>query len=203
MNQLVIRRTQQRIAGVWAETRLINHALRVFNPHADGKGLGLHRDAARMQHGKAIARAMAEGEDHMIRLNHFAIGQNQTTQVALPISFGLNQYIIHPRAEAVFTAQGFDFGADMFHHGNQPKCADMRFGDVQNLLRRAGFDEFSEHLAPVMARIADLAIELAVGKSARPAFAILHIAFGVQHATPPKPPSILGAFAHHLAAFQD
>jgi len=31
----------------------------------------------------------------------------------------------------------------------------------------------------------------------------LHIAFGVEHATAPEAPSILGAFANHLAAFQN
>ena len=203
MHQLVIRRTQKRIASIGAKTRAVNHALRVFNAHTDGKGLGLHGNTMRLQHGEAIACAMAKGEYRVVRFNHLSALKHKAAQVARTIGAGFDDQVIHPRTKAIFTAQGFDLRTDMFHHGNQPKRADMRLGDIENLLRRAGLHKFRQHLAPVMARVADLAIELAIGKSASATFAILHIAFRVQHAAPPQAPGILGAFAHHLAAFQD
>jgi len=45
---------------------------------------------------------------------------------------------------------------------DQAERADMRLGDEQDLLGRAGLDEFAEHLARQMARVADLAPQLAV-----------------------------------------
>ena len=90
-----------------------------------------------------------------------------------------------------------------FHHGHQPEGADMGMGLGEDFLRRAGLDEFGQHLAAQMARVLDLAVELAVGKSAGAAFAELDIGFRVEHRAPPQAPGVLGALAHHLAALQD
>src|SRR3546814_8672638 len=38
-------------------------------------------------------------------------------------------------------------------HGHQPEGADVRLADVEDLLGRAGLDEFGQHLAAVMMRI--------------------------------------------------
>ena len=58
-------------------------------------------------------------------------------------------------------------------------------------------------LRPRIARILDLAVELAVGEGAGAAFAELHVRFGIEHAAAPQAPGVLGAFAHHLAAIED
>src|SRR3954470_15910266 len=77
----------------------------------------------------------------------------------------------------------------------------MRLG--QDLRGRAGLDEFGQHLAVEVAAVLDPAVELAVGKSASAAFAELDVAFRVEHALAPQPPSVLGPLAHDLAAFDD
>ena len=105
--------------------------------------------------------------------------------------------------EAIFAAQPFDGGAQAFHHGHQPEGADMGMRLGEDFLRRAGLDEFGQHLAAQMARVLDLAVELAVGKSAGAAFAELDIGFRRQHAIAPQGPGVLGALAHRLAALQD
>ena len=73
----------------------------------------------------------------------------------------------------------------------------------QDLGRGAGLDELGQHLAPQMAGVLDLAVELAVGKGARPALAELHIALGIERAPAPQAPGILGPLAHDLAAVED
>ena len=78
----------------------------------------------------------------------------------------------------------------------------MRVGDVQDFFRRACGDEFLHHLAPQMARVAHLAVELAVAEQSRAAFAELHVAFRIQLAAPPQAPGVLRALAHRLAALQ-
>src|SRR3546814_9686182 len=77
----------------------------------------------------------------------------------------------------------------------------MRLG--QNIVRRARRDEFLQHLASQEARILHPAIELAVGKSPRPALAELDIAVGIQLGPAPQAPCILGPLPHHLAPVQD
>ena len=66
----------------------------------------------------------------------------------------------------------------------------------QDLLRRAGADELVEHLARQVARVADLAPELAVGERAGAAFAELHVRLRIEHAAPPQAPGVAGALAH-------
>ncbi len=78
----------------------------------------------------------------------------------------------------------------------------MRLGHIQDLFRRTGFDEFVQHLARQVARVADLAPQLAVAEGTGTAFAELHIAVGVEHTLAPQAPSVLGALAHGTTAFQ-
>ena len=79
----------------------------------------------------------------------------------------------------------------------------MRLGDEADLLGRAGADELVDHLAREVARIADLAPELAVGERPGAAFAELHVRLGVEHAAAPQAPGVLGALAHGAAALED
>ena len=79
----------------------------------------------------------------------------------------------------------------------------MGLADVKNFRRRTGLDEFGEDLAPPEVWVLDLAVELAVGKGAGAAFAELDIGLRIELALAPQAESVLGAFAHRLAALQD
>ncbi|PAV73697.1 hypothetical protein WR25_23453 [Diploscapter pachys] len=79
----------------------------------------------------------------------------------------------------------------------------MRVRLGQDFLGRARFHELGQHLAVEMARILDPAVKLAVRERTRPALTELDVRFGVELATPPQTPGILGALAHHLAAIDD
>ncbi|MNR60959.1 hypothetical protein D3C85_1825670 [compost metagenome] len=52
--------------------------------------------------------------------------------------------------------------------------------DVEDFGAGSGFDEFLEHLAAVVLRVADLAVELAVREGSRSAFAELGVGLGVE-----------------------
>ena len=93
--------------------------------------------------------------------------------------------------------------AHAFDHRHQAERADMRLGDVEDFLRRAGLDELGQHLAAEVMRVLDLAVELAVGERAGAAFAELHVRFRIEHRLAPQAPGVLGALAHHLAALED
>src|SRR3546814_18991346 len=74
----------------------------------------------------------------------------------------------------------------------------MRLADVEDFVRRAGLDEFVQHLAAVELRVLDLTVELAVAEQAGAAFTELHVRRRVQPALAPQAPGLLGALAHRL-----
>jgi hypothetical protein len=76
------------------------------------------------------------------------------------------------------------------------------FAEVENFLGRARLDELRQHFAPEMARVLDLAVQLAVRERAGAAFAELHVRFRIELRFPPEFPRILGALAHFLAALE-
>ena len=106
-------------------------------------------------------------------------------------------------AEAVLATESLDLSPHVLDNGDEAERTDVRLSDVKNFLGRAGFHELSEHLATVMARIADAAVQLAVGKRAGAALAKLRVRCGIEHATPPETPCVLRALAHDLAALED
>ena len=65
VHQLVVGRAQQRVAGVLAPARAVDHALRVLDAHADRERLGHHVHAVAVQHAEAVARAVAQRQHHV------------------------------------------------------------------------------------------------------------------------------------------
>ena len=144
----------------------------MLDAKADGKWLGLDSDALGMKHGEDVAGAMAHRQDHMIGGDLLAALKPHALHRAV-LEDQLGDFAL----EAIFAAQSLDGGAQRFHHGHQPEGADMGMGLGENVFRRARLHEFVQHFAAQMAGILDLAVELAVGESARAAFAELHIGF--------------------------
>ena len=203
MRQAIGRRAKDLVARKCPIARLVDKRLRMLDPHANRKGLGLHINPAIMRHLKGIAGRMPHRHDHMAGLQHLARGQHQPAQPARTIRRHGNVQILHPRRKAIFPAQLFNRLADRHHHRHQSKRANMRMRLGQNILGRPRFHKFDQHLAPQMARVLDAAVELAIRKRPRPALAKLHIAFRVQHRAPPQPPGVLGPLAHRLAALEN
>ena len=97
----------------------------------------------------------------MVGIDLLAVGQFDATDAS-----ALDAQVAHAGAEADLAAQRFDLGAHLLDHAHQPEGADVRLADIDDLRRRAGLDEFGEHLAAAIGRILDLAVELAVRKGA-------------------------------------
>eukprot|EP01136_Pigoraptor_vietnamica_P016349 Opistho-1_new@4810 len=197
MHQLVIGCTEDLVAGIGAEAGTVDDGLRMLDAVADREGLGLHENAALVQHREGVARAVAQGQHDVIAADLLARFEHHAADVV-----ALDQHIADLLLEADLAAQRLDVRAHLLDHADQPEGADVRFGDVEDFLRRAGLHELGQHLARQVARVADLAPQLAVREGAGAALAELHIRFGIQHAAAPQPPGVLGALAHRLAAFQ-
>jgi hypothetical protein len=115
---------------------------------------------------------------------------------------GFDVQVHHLLAKADLATQRFDLRTHLLDHADQAEGADVRLGHVEDFFGRTGLHKLGQHLAREVARVADLAPQLAVAEGAGAAFAELHVRFGVQHALAPQAPGVLGALAHRLAALQ-
>ncbi|MFN9966096.1 MAG: hypothetical protein ACK52N_04470 [Lysobacteraceae bacterium] len=148
------------------------------------------------------AGAVAQRHHDVVGARGFAAGQHHAAQVAHACGIHVDQQVIHALREADFAAQAFDDAPHVLHHRHQAEGADVRLADVEDFIGRTGLHEFVQHLAAEVALVADLAVELAVGKRARTALAVLHVRLGVQHFLAPQAEGVHGALAHLLAALQ-
>jgi hypothetical protein len=159
--------------------------------------------AAVKEHLEGVARTMphrqhdVRGLDHLTRLKH------ETPEPAHASCVRVDHQIVDAMLPAILPAQLLDRGAHMLDHRDKPEGADMRVRFGQYLRRRTGGHEFGQDLAPEEARILDLAPQFSIGKGAGTPLAKLDVRFGVEHASPPQPPRILGPLANHLAPVKD
>ena len=203
MHELVVGRAQPLVAGGCAVTAAVDQRLRMLDAHADRERLGLDRHAALHQHLERVAGAVADRQHDMIGRDLRAVFQHHARDPAAAVRPLVDREVDDLAAKAILAAELLDRAAHVFHDGDQPEGADMRLGEIEDFGRRAGLDELGQHLAAVVMRVLDLAVQLAVGERAGAAFAELHIGFRVQLAPPPQAPGVLGALAHHLAALQE
>ena len=166
VHQLVVGRAQQRVPRVPAEPGAVDQALRVLNAKTDGKRLGFHEHTALMQHDGGVAGAVAQRQHHMVGAQFVsrvvACFGVQVLYCQPANSTAFNQHVAHALLKADLTAQGNDLLAHVFDHLDQLEGADVRFADQQNLRWCAGLDELQHHLAAQVARVLDLAPQLAV-----------------------------------------
>ena len=198
MDQLVVGRAKQWMTGARPIASAINQPLRMLDAEADRKGFGFDVNATLVQHRKRIACAVADGEDDMVAAQFAAVGEAKSANLAV-----LDDDIVYALTEPEFATQRLNIGAHAFDHLDQPKRADMRFADSEDLLRCTRLDELFEHLATVVLWILDLAVQLAVGKRAGAAFTELHVGFRIKHAVAPERPGVASALAHGFATLDD
>ena len=198
MHKLVVGGAEQRIAGVGSEPGLVDQRLRVFDAETDGKRLGFHEDAGRVQHGEGVTRAVTEGEDDLMRHDCFAVHQRHALYGAV-----FDLYPGDTALETDFAAQRDDFGAHALNHADEAEGADVGMCDVEDFLRRPRLDELLQDLAPEKARVFHLAVELAVREGSGATFTELNVRFRVELVAAPQLPGVLRAFAHGLATFEN
>ena len=206
VHQFVFGRAQRRIASMSAPAGAVDQSLRMLDAKADGKRLGLDVDAALVQHGKGVARTVAQRQHDLIgaQLMRLASGLVEHREAAnvFFISAPLDQYVGHALLKADFAAQRNDLLTQVFHHLDELEGANVRMRFKKDVSWRTGLDKFDHHLAAQVARVLDLAVELTVRKRAGAAFAKLNIRFGIEHIFSPQAPGVLGALANGLAALQ-
>ena len=157
VHQLVVGGAEDLVPGLGAPAGLVDHALGVLDAKADREGLGLDVDAAVMDHLEGVAGAVPDGEDDVVRLDELAVRQAHALDPAV-----LDRQVVDAGLEADLAAEREDRRAHGLDDRDQAEGADVGPVDVEDLGRGAGLDELLEHLAPVVVRIAHLAVELAV-----------------------------------------
>ena len=181
--QLVIRRAQRGMARKIAVLRAVDERLRVLDARADGECLLRHDEMGFVQHGKGVARAVADGQHKRLR------GQLVLTLRILPDDGA--QFAAtankpgHACAEVNLAAELEDAPAHGAHHARQPVRADVGLGVDEDVTRRAEAHERAQHMRD--ARVLRARVQLAVGERARAAFAELHVRFGLEGALPGLP----------------
>ena len=207
MHELVIGRAEQRAVGLLAVAALIDERLRMLDAKSNRERLGLDEHAASMQHFEGVARAVADGEHEVVGGDPFAAGKNNPAHARSALAIGRRKLlefdVVDARFEADLAAEGDDLRAHLLDHAHQSESSDVRLVDEHDLFRRAGLDELVEHFAAVVPRILDLAVEFAVGKCSRAAFAELRVRLGIEHSLAPHEECVLGALAHSLTALED
>ena len=205
MHQLVIRCTKHRIARARTEPRAINQTLRMLNAEADRERFCLDINATIKQHLERVTRAVADGENHVVGANGFAVFEHDAANLFAFVGgrSGIEFKIDHFVLKAKFAAERLDGFADVFNHFHESKRAHVRLAGIHDFIRRSGLDKLLQNLATVVLRILHLRPQFAVRKRARTAFAKLYVGLRVKLAFAPKRPRIFGPFAHDFAALQD
>ena len=200
VHELVFRCPQLRVAGAAAPARGVDQPLRVLDAEAHRKRFALHRHALGVEHRKAVAGAMAHGHHHLLGGDEAAIGEGHAANRVIA---WVELQPIHTALECDLAPEGGDLRPQASHHRGQLEGADVGMVQHQDLGIGACRHQLLKHLAAQMARIAHLAVELAVGKGAGAAFAELGVGLRVERAFAlPEAEGIGAAFLHRFAALQ-
>ena len=115
-----------------------------------------------MQHGHGVARAVAQRQDDLIGTQLVA---GRVVEVlngqAANVPF-FNQHVTHALFKTHLTAQRNDLLAHVLDHLDQREGAKVGLADQQDLFGCTRFDKLLHDLAAQVARVLDLAPELAV-----------------------------------------
>ena len=178
----------------------IDQALGVFDPQAHREGFGLHRYAQAVQPDEGVPGAVTHGQDHLAGPNPLAIGQQHPAHGMVG---RIQIQSFHPLLKTHLAPQGFNAGPEAAHHRGQLEGADVGPVAGEDFGGGAGGHQLFEHLAHVSGRLADLAIELAIGKRPGAPLAELGIGFALEGPfAPPEAKGVGCALLHRLAPLQ-
>lgn len=117
----------------------------MLNAHTHGEWLLLHAHALPEQRLHGVARAVTDGENHRVGADFlcFAAAEHRDALYAFAAHHQPGQARVKPH----LTAQLDDFLPHRAHNALEQIRADVRFCDVQDVLRRAMVDEGLQHRA--------------------------------------------------------
>ena len=143
--ELVVCRLQRGVRPAFAVLALADERLRMLNAHTHGEWLLLHAHALPEQRLHGVARAVTDGENHRVGADFlcFAAAEHRDALHAFAAHHQTGQARVKPH----LTAQLDDFLPHRAHNALEQIRADVRFCDVQDVLRRAVIDEGLQHRA--------------------------------------------------------
>ena len=133
-----------------AKARAVNGRLWMFNTKTNRERLGFNINALIIEHLKAVAGAVANGENNMPAMQGFTTAQSDTGNLtmAFSIQFAICFFISLAKntfnllLKAYFTTQTNNLGTHILNHGDQLKGADMGSALGKDFLWRTGDDKF-------------------------------------------------------------
>ena len=149
MHELVVGGAEDRVAGAVAE------AARSISDCGCSMRTPIEKGLASMETPRAwsicerVARAVADREHDVIGRHVLAVGEHHATHAPSPSAIDVE--IVDPLSKRYSPPSASIVGAHALDHRHQPERADVRLGDVEDFFRRAGLDEFGQHLAAVVA----------------------------------------------------
>ena len=112
----------------------------MLHPHPHGDRLEFDGDALSVQHFKDVAGRVTRGEDHLVRIQPFAVRRLDATNRAIG-----DEQFGHPGVEKNLSALGQDPLTHCFDDRRQFVRADMRMRIDQDLPRGAEADQGLQH----------------------------------------------------------
>ena len=192
--QPVLRRAQGRMPRRRAVLGPVDEALGMLDAQAQGKGLGRHGHALAVEGLEGVPGGVARGQNHAAAGDRFARRRHAGHRAAL------QHQALQPGVKQHLAAQVHHPLADGLDHPRQQVGADVGPGGIADFRRRAVVPQGLQHEAAP--GIGDAGVQLAVGKSAGPALAKLHVALRVQRPRAPEALHLPRPLVHRCATLQ-
>ena len=167
----------------------------MLDTHAEGKALGLQLDTLGVEHLINVAGGVACGQDDGPGAESPAVGRADAHAVLLLL------HVADTGSEVVLPSVLHDSLADVFDHGRELVCTDVRMRINQYLGRGSELHETIEHLA-VVTPLGRAGIEFSVGECACSTFAEAVVGVRIEDALSGETCHIRLAGVHVLAALQ-
>ena len=170
----------------------------MLDTYAYGKGFGLHRNTACVQHLHRVAGAVSQSQQQMAAgegVDGIPVFDSNAGQLS-----GINRNILQAVTEADIAAQIQQLLPHSFQRDVQIVGTDVGFGINENGFRCAAGYQLLQN--PAVPQVFCTGVQLAVGKCTGAALTELHIGLGVQFAAAPEALHILCALLHTVAPFQ-
>ena len=111
MNEFVIGGAQERVPRLRPEAATVDEGLGMLDAEPDGEWFGFDMDAPAIEHLKSIPRAVADRQNHMIRRQALAAGEDHAPHPSF-----FEDQVLDAALKADLAAQGFDFRPQALHH---------------------------------------------------------------------------------------
>ena len=181
----------------------------MLDAETDSKRLRRHGHATAFQHGEGVAGRVPRRQNRMATGNVNPVLETNPNKLAALARITasrqrLENQLIHPRSEAHLTAELLDTRSEASHHRRQLEGADMGTMHGEDLGIGTAGHELLKNLAPVVLRIAHLAVELPIRKGAGPSLPELDVGLRLESTcATPETECVRRSLLDGLATFEE